>query len=153
MALVGGGTHPMPGEMSLAHNGVLFLDEFPEFKRSVVEVLRQPLENREITISRALKSCTYPAKFMLVLAMNPSPAGNYYEENSMHSKQKVFKYLEKLSVSPLLDRIDVQIEVDPVPIKDLTVHGIMNETSEIIMKRVIQAREVQYERQGKQMHY
>ena len=148
VALVGGGTHPMPGEMSLAHNGVLFLDEFPEFKRSVVEVLRQPLENREITISRALKSCTYPAKFMLVLAMNPSPSGNYYKENSMHSKQKVFKYLEKLS-KPLLDRIDVQIEVDPVPIKNLTVHGEMNETSEIIMKRVVHAREVQYERQGK----
>ena len=148
VALVGGGSHPMPGEMSLAQNGVLFLDEFPEFKRSVVEVLRQPLENREITISRALKSCTYPAKFMLVLAMNPSPAGNYYEENSMYSKQKVFKYLEKLS-KPLLDRIDVQIEVDPVPIKDLTVPCEMNETSEMIKKRVIQAREVQYERQGK----
>ena len=85
---------------------------------------------------------------MLVLAMNPSPSGNYYEENSMCSKQKVFKYLEKLS-KPLLDRIDVQIEVDPVPIKDLTVPCEMNETSEMIKKRVIQAREVQYERQGK----
>ena len=148
VALVGGGSHPMPGEISLAHNGVLFLDEFPEFKRSVIEVLRQPLENREITISRALKTNTFPAKFMLVLAMNPSPEGNYYQENSMYSKQKVFKYLEKLS-KPLMDRIDLQLEIDPVPISELASNEVKIETSAEIKKRVVAVRKIQYLRQQK----
>ena len=116
VALVGGGTYPQPGEISLAHNGVLFLDELPEFKRGALEVMRQPLEDREVTIARAKFTVTYPASFMLVASMNPSPSVYF---NDPHSKigpsaLEMQRYMGKIS-GPLLDRIDLHIEVEPVP--------------------------------------
>jgi magnesium chelatase family protein len=149
VALVGGGTNPKPGEVSLAHNGVLFLDELPEFKRKVLEVLRQPLENREITISRSIGSVTFPSNIMLVAAMNPSPDGDYFR--SAHSNQsftQVQRYLSRLS-QPLLDRIDLQIEVDAVKFEQLTQQKNKNEKSCIIRQRVINARKTQKLRQSK----
>ena len=120
VALVGGGANPKPGEISLAHNGVLFLDELPEFKRRVLEVLRQPLEDGVVTISRAAGSINFPSNLMLVAAMNPTPNGNYFDNlNSKQSYFKVQQYLSKLS-QPLLDRIDLQIEVESVSINKLT---------------------------------
>jgi len=118
VALVGGGTIPKPGEISLAHNGVLFLDELPEFKRTVLEVLRQPMESRNITISRAMFTIEFPSSFMLVSAMNPCPCGfyNHPEKECVCSPGVVQKYLNKIS-GPLLDRIDLHVEVTPVPIK------------------------------------
>ncbi len=146
VALVGGGTYPQPGEISLAHNGVLFLDELPEFKRQVLEVLRQPLEDRVVTISRAKFSVEYPASFMLVASMNPCPCGNYNhpEVDCVCPPGFVQKYLNKIS-GPLLDRIDIHIEVVPVPFKDLT-DARATEKSEAIRNRVIQAREIQEKR-------
>jgi magnesium chelatase family protein len=149
VALVGGGSHPRPGEISLAHNGVLFLDELPEFKRVVLEVLRQPLEEGRVTISRASGSVDFPSNIMLVAAMNPTPNGNYFE-NSTNSQSfyKVQQYLSKLS-QPLLDRIDLQIEVESVSIDKLTSVGGLEEKSETIKERVQSVRGVQFRRQGK----
>lgn len=145
-ALVGGGTNPQPGEISLAHNGVLFLDELPEFKRSVLEVLRQPLENRNVTISRAKMSVEYPASFMLIAAMNPCPCGyyNHPTKKCVCVPGVVQKYLNRIS-GPLLDRIDIHIEVIPVPFKELT-NMSTSEKSSKIRERVIQARLIQTER-------
>lgn len=148
VALVGGGTYPKPGEISLAHNGVLFLDELPEFKRKVLEVLRQPLENREITISRSKGSVTFPSNVMLVAAMNPSPDGNYYSNNSSQAFHRVQHYLSKLS-KPLLDRIDLQIEVDAVEIDKIVDTNNTGEKSSAIKKRVENARKIQFKRQNK----
>ena len=149
VALVGGGSNPRPGEISLAHNGVLFLDELPEFKRVVLEVLRQPLEEGRVTISRASGSVDFPSNIMLVAAMNPTPNGNYFE-NSTTSQSffKVQQYLSKLS-QPLLDRIDLQIEVESVSIDTLTNIGNTEEDSETIKERVKKVRAIQFKRQGK----
>ena len=146
VALVGGGANPQPGEISLSHNGVLFLDELPEFKRNVLEVLRQPMEEREITISRSKMSVRYPASFMLVAAMNPCPCGYYNHPTATCTCQTgtVSKYLNKIS-GPLLDRIDIQIEVVPVPFKDLSAMRD-GEPSHIIRERVLRARKIQEER-------
>ncbi|MBC8342675.1 MAG: YifB family Mg chelatase-like AAA ATPase, partial [Bacteroidetes bacterium] len=146
VALVGGGNIPQPGEISLSHNGVLFLDELPEFKRSVLEVLRQPMEERRITISRAKFTVDYPASFMLLAAMNPCPCGyyNHPEKEGVCSPGTVQKYLNKIS-GPLLDRIDLHIEVVPISFDELT-HRSSEEKSEDIRNRVIQARERQQER-------
>lgn len=143
VALVGGGTYPQPGEISLAHNGVLFLDELPEFKRQVLEVLRQPLEERTITISRARSTVNYPAGFMLVASMNPCPCGyyNHPEKECTCAPGAVKKYLSRIS-GPLLDRIDLHVEVTPVPFKDLSLQK-SGETSAEIRERVIKAREIQ----------
>ena len=146
VALVGGGTFPQPGEISLAHNGVLFLDELPEFKRTVLEVMRQPLEDRQITISRAKFSIEYPASFMLVASMNPCPCGyfNHPEKDCVCSPGIVQKYLNKIS-GPLLDRIDIHLEVVPVPFNKLS-EAKSSETSADIRKRVTTARQVQADR-------
>lgn len=146
VALVGGGSYPQPGEISLAHNGVLFLDELPEFKRSVLEVMRQPLEDRTISISRARFSVNYPASFMLVASMNPCPCGyyNHPEKKCVCSPGVVQKYLSRIS-GPLLDRIDIHIEVVPVPFDKLT-NQQPTETSHAIRERVIKARAIQTER-------
>jgi len=146
VALVGGGTFPQPGEISLAHNGVLFLDELPEFKRTVLEVMRQPLEDRIITISRAKSTCDYPASFMLIASMNPCPCGfhNHPEKECMCSPGMVQKYLNRIS-GPLLDRIDIHIEVVPVKYDKLSDSG-KTERSEIVRERVIKARGIQAER-------
>lgn len=146
VALVGGGGFPQPGEISLAHNGVLFLDELPEFKRTVLEVLRQPIEDRKVSISRAKFTVDYPASFMLVASMNPCPCGyyNHPEKDCVCSPGVVQKYLSKIS-GPLLDRIDLHVEVTPVSFSELS--NVQNgESSEIIRNRVIQAREIQEER-------
>ncbi len=146
VALVGGGSFPQPGEISLAHNGVLFLDELPEFKRSVLEVLRQPLEDRVISISRAKFTVTYPASFMMVASMNPCPCGfyNHPEKDCICPAGTVHKYLNKIS-GPLMDRIDIHIEVIPVPFKELTSKQT-SEKSEVIRNRVISARNIQESR-------
>ncbi len=146
VALVGGGTFPQPGEISLAHNGVLFLDELPEFKRTVLEVMRQPLEDRMITISRAKFTVEYPASFMLVASMNPCPCGyyNHPDRQCMCSPGIVQKYLNKVS-GPLLDRIDIHIEVVPVPFDKLS-DKMAVESSEVVRERVIKARNIQEKR-------
>ncbi len=146
VALVGGGGNPQPGEISLAHNGVLFLDELPEFKRAVLEVLRQPLEDRVVTISRAKASIEYPANFMLVASMNPCPCGNYNhpEKNCVCGPGIVQKYLNKIS-GPLLDRIDLHVEVTPVNFDELS-EKRNGESSEKVRERVLIAREIQTER-------
>ncbi len=146
VALVGGGTIPQPGEISLGHNGVLFLDELPEFKRSVLEVMRQPLEDRVITISRAKSTVDYPASFMLVASMNPCPCGfhNHPEKECMCSPGMVQKYLNRIS-GPLLDRIDIHIEVVPVNYDKLADSGKV-EHSTVIRDRVIRARQIQAKR-------
>ncbi|MEN9522494.1 MAG: hypothetical protein RL065_871 [Bacteroidota bacterium] len=146
VALVGGGNHPQPGEISLAHNGVLFLDELPEFKRTVLEVLRQPMEERRITISRAKFSVDYPASFMLVSAMNPCPCGffNHPEKECVCPPGTVQKYLNRIS-GPLLDRIDLHVEVTPVSFNELTAERV-SEKSESVRERVIKARLIQEER-------
>ncbi len=146
VALVGGGGFPQPGEISLAHNGVLFLDELPEFKRTVLEVLRQPLEDRKVSISRAKFTVDYPASFMLVASMNPCPCGfyNHPEKDCVCSPGVVQKYLSKIS-GPLLDRIDLHVEVTPVSFNELSEKPV-GESSEQIRERVIKARKVQEER-------
>ena len=146
IALVGGGSYPQPGEISLAHNGVLFLDELPEFKRSVLEVMRQPLEDRKICISRAAHTVEYPASFMLVASMNPCPCGyyNHPEKECVCPPGAVKKYLNKIS-GPLLDRIDIHMEIVPVPFEDLS-NKPLGESSETIRNRVINARKIQEER-------
>ncbi len=146
VALVGGGQYPQPGEISMAHNGVLFLDELPEFKRSVLEVMRQPLEDREVTISRARFTVTYPSSFMLVASMNPSPSGFFNDPDSpiTSSAYEMQRYLSKIS-GPLLDRIDIHIEVTPVPFEKLSEER-KGEPSKAIRERVTKARIVQTER-------
>ncbi|TCN73203.1 magnesium chelatase family protein [Acetobacteroides hydrogenigenes] len=146
VALVGGGTYPQPGEISLAHNGVLFLDELPEFKRAVLEVMRQPLEDRQITISRAKFSIEYPANFMLVASMNPCPCGfhNHPEKECVCPPGMVQRYLSRIS-GPLLDRIDIQIEVVPVPFDKLSEQRLA-ESSDVVRERVIKARLIQQDR-------
>jgi len=146
VALVGGGTNPQPGEISLGHNGVLFLDELPEFKRSVLEVMRQPLEDRVITISRAKSTVDYPASFMLVASMNPCPCGfhNHPEKECMCSGGMVQKYLNRIS-GPLLDRIDIHIEVVPVNYDKLSDSGNI-ERSSGVRERVVRARAIQAKR-------
>lgn len=146
VALVGGGINPQPGEISLAHNGVLFLDELPEFKRSVLEVMRQPLEDRKVNIARAKFSVEYPASFMLVASMNPCPCGfyNHPEKECVCGPGIVQKYLSKIS-GPLLDRIDLHVEVTPVNFSELSSIGDAEKSSDI-RERVIQAREVQEKR-------
>jgi magnesium chelatase family protein len=143
VALVGGGGNPQPGEISLAHNGVLFLDELPEFKRTVLEVMRQPLEDRIITISRARFTVEYPASFMLIASMNPCPCGyyNHPEKDCVCGPGIVQKYLNRIS-GPLLDRIDLHIEVTPVHFDELTASR-PSERSEVIRERVMYAREIQ----------
>lgn len=146
VALVGGGTFPQPGEISLAHNGVLFLDELPEFSRNVLEVMRQPLEDRRITISRSKFTIEYPASFMLVSSMNPCPCGyyNHPEKACVCPSGGVQKYLNKIS-GPLLDRIDIHIEIVPVPFDKIS-DKTPAEASNLIRDRVIGAREIQIER-------
>jgi len=146
VALIGGGQVPKPGEVSLGHHGVLFLDELPEFKRNVIEVLRQPLENGDVTVSRAVASITYPASFMLLAAMNPCPCG--YFGDSRHqctcTHGQVHRYRHKVS-GPLLDRIDIHIEVPAVPYKELSNESV-GEKSDDIRQRVVAARNIQLER-------
>lgn len=142
-ALVGGGSIPQPGEISLAHHGVLFLDELPEFQRAVLEVMRQPMEERKVTISRAKVALDFPANFMLVASMNPCPCGfyNHPEKTCVCPPQMVKRYLSKIS-GPLLDRIDLHVEVTPVPFNELTRHSI-SENSLMIRERVMAARQIQ----------
>ncbi len=146
VALVGGGTNPQPGEISLAHNGVLFLDELPEFKRTVLEVMRQPMEERRVTISRAKVAIDFPASFMLLASMNPCPCGfyNHPEKECTCPPGAVQKYLNKIS-GPLLDRIDLHVEVTPVPFSELS-RVENSESSAVIRERVMIAREIQAER-------
>lgn len=148
VALVGGGGNPQPGEISLAHNGVLFLDELPEFKRTVLEVMRQPLEERRVTISRAKFTVDYPSSFMLVASMNPCPCGyyNHPEKECICPPGVVQKYMSKIS-GPLLDRIDLHVEVTPVNFGELSSERLA-EKSELIRERVIKARDIQIARFG-----
>ena len=148
VALVGGGSNPQPGEISLAHNGVLFLDELPEYKRTALEVMRQPLEDRKITVARTKMSVEYPASFMLVAAMNPCPCGHYGENNPAHpctcTPAQVHRYLSRVS-GPLLDRIDIQCEIQAVPYDQLRTLQ-PGESSAAIRARVVAARNIQQER-------
>lgn len=146
VALVGGGMNPQPGEISLAHNGVLFADELPEFNKSTLEMLRQPLEDRKITVSRAKYTIEYPCSFMFVASMNPCPCG-YYNDPTHHcvcTPGQIQRYMNKIS-GPLLDRIDIQIEITPVPFKDIS-RAAPGESSDVIRERVIKARHIQEER-------
>ncbi len=143
VALVGGGINPQPGEISLAHNGVLFADELPEFNKTTLEVLRQPLEDHKITISRAKYTVEFPCSFMFVASMNPCPCG-YYGDSTHHcicTPGQIQRYMNKIS-GPLLDRIDIQCEITPVPFKDIS-KAQPGESSETIRQRVIRAREIQ----------
>lgn len=146
VALVGGGGNPQPGEISLSHNGVLFLDELPEFKRTVLEVMRQPMEERRVTISRAKVSIEYPANFMLIASMNPCPCGyyNHPEKECVCAPGVVQRYLSRVS-GPLLDRIDLHVEVVPVGFDQMTADR-KSESSEEVRARVVKAREIQSER-------
>ena len=148
--LIGGGTFPRPGEVSLSHHGVLFLDELTEFKKNALEVMRQPLEDGKVTISRALTSLTYPAQFMLVAAMNPCPCGFYSDPHKecTCTLPQIQRYKAKIS-GPLLDRIDIHVDVPPVRFQDMSTDHLA-ETSGQIKKRVERARAIQQERfQGK----
>ncbi|WP_430613636.1 YifB family Mg chelatase-like AAA ATPase [Flavobacterium sp. JP2137] len=155
VSLVGGGSYPQPGEISLAHNGVLFLDELPEFKREVLEVMRQPLEDREVTIARAKFTITYPSSFMLVASMNPSPSGYFKDSDAaiQSTPLEIQRYMSKIS-GPLLDRIDIHIEVNPVPFEKLS-ETSLSESSDAIRKRVIAARAIQSSRYAEMsgIHY
>lgn len=155
VALVGGGSYPQPGEISLSHNGVLFLDELPEFKRSVLEVMRQPLEDREVTISRSRFTVTYPSSFMLVASMNPSPGGFFVDQDQVSGAtvMEAQRYLNRIS-GPLLDRIDLHIELQPVPFDKLS-EKRSGESSSQIRERVKSARSLQSERYdySTDMHY
>lgn len=146
VALVGGGATPQPGEISLAHNGVLFADELPEFNKTTLEVLRQPLEDRKITISRAKYTIEYPCSFMFVASMNPCPCGYYGDvtHNCVCTPGQIQRYMNKIS-GPLLDRIDIQVEITPVPFKDIS-QAAQGEPSADIRERVIRARQIQEER-------
>ena len=146
VALVGGGASPQPGEISLAHNGVLFADELPEFNKATLEVLRQPLEDRKITISRAKYTVEYPCSFMFVASMNPCPCGYYNDptHKCVCTPGQIQRYLNKIS-GPLLDRIDIQIEITPVPFKDIS-QAAPGESSESIRRRVVNARLMQEQR-------
>ncbi len=146
VSLVGGGSSPQPGEISLAHNGILFLDELPEFGRSVLEVLRQPMEEKRVVVSRAKYSVEYPANFTLVAAMNPCPCGfyNHPTKDCVCTQGEVFRYLNRIS-GPMLDRIDLQIEVAPVPFEEIS-DNQPTECSATIRERVVAARERQRER-------
>jgi magnesium chelatase family protein len=144
-ALVGGGSYPQPGEISLSHNGVLFLDELPEFNRQVLEVMRQPLEDRIVTISRAKFTITYPASFMLIASMNPTPSGYFPNDpKNTSTMQEMQRYMNKIS-GPLLDRIDIHVEVTPVSFDDLS-NKRKGESSAEIRTRVIEARKIQTQR-------
>ena len=146
VAMVGGGAYPQPGEVSLAHNGVLFLDELPEFNRSVLEVMRQPLEDRKITVSRARFSVDYPASFMLVASMNPCPCGyyNHPDRPCLCPPGAVQKYMNRVS-GPLLDRIDIQVEIIPVPFEKISEQH-PSEPSIAVRERVVNARAIQEKR-------
>ena len=152
---MGGGQYPQPGEISLAHNRVLFLDELPEFKRTVLEVMRQPLEDREVTISRARFTVNYPSSFMLVASMNPSPSGYFNDPDApvTSSPAEMQRYLNKIS-GPLLDRIDIHIEVTPVPFNKLS-EDRKGEPSTTIRERVTKARTIQSKRfkDNESVHY
>ncbi len=147
MALIGGGQHPRPGEVSLAHHGVLFLDELPEFHRNALEVLRQPLEAREVVVARARETLTFPANFMLVAAMNPCPCGfhGHPTRECVCNPYQIQKYMAKIS-GPLLDRIDIHLEVPALKIDELTDDSAPAESSDEIRSRVVRAREIQRER-------
>jgi len=147
-ALIGGGSLPRPGEISLAHNGVLFLDELPEFDRRVLDALREPIESGEIAISRARAKVTYPARFQLIAAMNPSPTGHYQEQHNRCSPQQVLRYLSKLS-GPFLDRFDLSIEVPLLPSGMLSRRPEAGESSASVGERVMKARALQMARAGK----
>lgn len=150
VALVGGGSNPKPGEISLAHNGVLFLDELPEFQRQVLEVLREPLESGEIMISRASQQVRFPAKFQLITAMNPCPCG-YYGDNDKACRctpDRIRRYRDKIS-GPLLDRIDIQLTVNRLPPNTLNQSSDKIEASSQVRDRVTKAREIQHSRSGK----
>ncbi|MCR4663477.1 MAG: YifB family Mg chelatase-like AAA ATPase [Endomicrobiaceae bacterium] len=154
VALIGGGSYPKPGEVSLAHNGVLFLDELTEFRRDVLEVLRQPLEDKIVTVSRAKNTLSFPASFMLIASMNPCPCGNYGSDKECTcNPYQVKRYRSKIS-GPLMDRIDIQVEVPALKIDEITSNkDIVNETSQQIRERVIKARNIQYERfKGKNIY-
>lgn len=146
VALVGGGSIPMPGEISMAHNGILFLDELPEFNRNALEVMRQPLEDGVVSISRSRMSVTYPSRFMLVASMNPSPTGDWFDENDPDgaSNLQMQRYLNKIS-GPLLDRIDLHIDVEKVGFGELS-GKVRGEKSSEIRERVVVAREIQSHR-------
>ena len=148
VALVGGGSIPKPGEISLAHNGVLFLDELPEFERKVLDALRQPLESGEIIISRANAKVQFPARFQLIAAMNPSPTGHYTGTHNRTSPQQIMRYLNRLS-GPFLDRFDLSIEVPLLPQGSLQNTGDRGETSAQVREKVLKVREIQMERSGK----
>ncbi|QRN40899.1 MAG: YifB family Mg chelatase-like AAA ATPase [Neisseriaceae bacterium] len=149
-AIIGGGSNPKPGEITLAHNGVLFLDELPEFDRKVLEVLREPLETKQIHISRATRQVTYPANFQLIAAMNPCPCGFYgHPTYTCHcSPEQVKKYQNKLS-GPFLDRIDLMIHMPAIPIEEILQEQSQMESSETIRKKIIKCREIQYNRSDK----
>ena len=144
VALAGGGTYPKPGEVSLAHNGVLFLDEFAEFRRDALEVLRQPLEDKCVTVSRAKTSINFPASFMLIAAMNPCPCGNlgHREKRCVCNPNQIQKYKNKIS-GPLMDRIDIHIEVPALKVSELTENSSSGESSAAIKERVVKARKIQ----------
>ncbi len=146
VSLVGGGSNPQPGEISLAHNGVLFADELPEFNKATLEVLRQPLEDRKITIARAKYTIDYPCSFMFVASANPCPCGYYNDptHNCTCTPGQIHRYMNKIS-GPLLDRIDIQVEITPVPFKDIA-NTMPAESSDKIRERVVRARHIQEER-------
>ncbi|MCU4677688.1 YifB family Mg chelatase-like AAA ATPase [Catenovulum sp. 2E275] len=148
VALVGGSSNPKPGEISLAHNGILFLDELAEFDRKVLDVLREPLETHKVTISRAARQVDFPAKFQLIAALNPSPCGHYNDEKMRSTPDQMLRYLNKIS-GPFLDRIDLQIEVSRLPKGALQQTSERGESSEVIKQRVIAAQHIQTQRQYK----